>query len=102
VNPVCQRTTVGARLQSKPISDKPRRHAVCRQALRLHFRRERFGRSHRRAVGQAVRLRGEYRIWIGVRLSGDSRRSMVVWKEESVERTIRRERATQGARRHPN
>jgi hypothetical protein len=63
---------------------QPRRHAVCRQALRLHFRRERVGLRYRRAVDSAVRIRGEYRLWIGICLPGDSRRAMGVWEETVV------------------
>ena len=37
------------------------RHAIRRKVLRLRFRRQRFGRRHRSAMGQAVRLHGEHR-----------------------------------------
>jgi len=35
------------------VGDKPRRHAVRSQVLRLHFRRQRFGLRHRSAMRQA-------------------------------------------------
>jgi hypothetical protein len=71
-------------LQSNPIGDKPRRHAVRRQVLRLHFRRQRFGHSHRSAMGPADRLHGEHGLRLGVRLSDDCYRSVVVWAKGNV------------------
>jgi hypothetical protein len=37
----------------------PRRHAVRRQVLRLHFRRQRFGLRYRSAMASPIRLCGE-------------------------------------------
>jgi len=52
--------------------------------LRLHFRRQRFGRRHRSAMGQAFRLCGEYGLLFGVRLSDDCYRSVAVWAKGTV------------------
>jgi len=77
----------GAGLQSSPIGDKARRHALRRQVLRLHFLRQCFGRRHRNAMNQAVRLRGEYGIRLGVRLSNNCYRSVAVWAKGIVNST---------------
>jgi len=50
----------------------------------LHFRRQCFGRRHRSAMGQAVRVHGEYGLRFGVRLSDDCYRSVVVWAKGTV------------------
>jgi hypothetical protein len=47
------------RLHQTPISDKPRRHAVRRQVLRLHFRRQCFCLRYRSAMDSPIRLCGE-------------------------------------------
>ena len=71
-------------MQSKPVSDKARRHAVRAQVLHLSFLCSRAGVGHCHQVDSPVWFRGKYRFWIGVCLSGDSRRLAGVWKDESV------------------